>query len=241
MTSGLFGIGGGALIVLGLLALGFGQHEAHATSLATMIVTALAALVPFALAGAVAVLPAVILSAGAAAGVFAGAGLMHRIPAGRLRTLFGVFILLVAVRMMVVAAAHPDQPPAGLDAGMSAGLAALGVGAGVLAGVLGVGGGLIIVPALVLAFSFSQHAAEGTSLAVVVPTALVGALRHGRRGYTRWSTGMVIGVAGIAGGVAGASVALAIDPAVLQRLFGAFLAVMALRLLIRRREPAAEP
>lgn len=233
IVSGLFGIGGGALIVLGLLALGFSQHQAHATSLSTIALTATAAVIPFALAGEVAPLASVVLAATAMTGAFLGAGIMHRIPERRLRLLFGLFLLVIAARMIVGVSTPADGVPTELGAGALAGLAVLGLVTGLLSSILGVGGGLVLVPALVLLFGFSQHGAEGTSLAVVIPTALVGAYRHTRRGYTRWSTGLTVGAGGLAGGLAGATVALALDGIVLQRLFGLFLALMTVRMLRR--------
>ncbi len=115
---------------------------------------------------------------------------------------------------------------------------AVGLVTGGLSAVLGVGGGVVLVPALALGFAFSQHAAEGTSLAVIVPTALLGALRHTRRGYTRWRTGLTVGAGGVAGGVAGAVLALLLGGLLLQRLFAVFLVVMGIHLLLEGRRDA---
>jgi len=233
--SGLFGIGGGALAVPGLLWLGLAQHAAHATSLAAIVVIAAAALVPFALDGAVHPVAATALVAGSLVGVSLGAGLMHRVPETGLRIGFVVFLLAVAARMFVGIEVEGDAHVPDLDVARLAALAGIGAATGVLSSVLGVGGGLILVPALVLGFSFSQHAAEGTSLAVIIPTALLGAARHTRRGYTHWRTGFTLGLGGIAGGVGGAVLALALEGLLLQRLFAGFLVVMALRLAVSGR------
>lgn len=230
VMSGLFGIGGGALAVPGLLWLGLAQHAAHATSLAAIVLTAAAAVVPFTLDGAVHPLATVILIVGSMAGVSAGAGLMHRVPGSRLRIGFVVFLVLVAVRMLVGIEIEGEGHVPELEAIHLVALTAVGLVTGLLSSVLGVGGGLILVPALVLGFGFSQHAAEGTSLAVIVPTALLGAVRHTRRGYTHWRTGLIVGLGGIAGGLGGATLALALEGLLLQRLFAAFLVVMAARL-----------
>lgn len=236
IMSGLFGVGGGTVAVPGLVWLGLPQHAAHATSLAAIVLTAAAALVPFWLDGAVHPVAALVLLAGALTGAFGGAGLMHRVPERRLRLVFVVVVMVVAGRMLVgvepaTSGAVPPIGPVALAA-----LVGVGLLTGVLSAILGLGGGLVLVPALVLAFGFSQHAAEGTSLAVIVPTALLGAARHTRRGYTRWPTGLTLGVGGVAGGVAGAALALALDGLALQRLFAAFLVVITIRLLWRRRE-----
>ena len=109
----------------------------------------------------------------------------------------------------------------------------IGLVAGVLAATLGIGGGLVYVPALVTLFSLGQQEAQGTSLVVIVPTALLAALVHSRSGRVDWRQAAAIGFGGIAGGVGGATVALAIDPTLLCRMFAVFLVLVALRMLRR--------
>lgn len=241
VLSGLLGVGGGALLIVGLVTLGFRQHAAHATSLSAIILIAAAAVVPFALAGEVAPLAAAVLAPTAMAGAYVGAGLMSRIPERWLRGAFVAFILLVALRMLL--GVETGEGDAAVTAWEAAGLAGLGVATGALSSVMGVGGGMLLVPAMVLLFDFGQHIAEGTSLAVVIPTALVGAWRHSRTGYTSWGTGTVLGVAGVLGGLGGAQLALLLEGVTLQRVFAVFLVVMAVRLLreSRRQRPPPEP
>lgn len=235
--SGLFGVGGGALAVPALLWLGLRQHTAHATSLAALTLTAAAGVVPFAFAGAVAGWASVVLIGGSLAGTVLGASAMHRLPERGLGIAFAVLLVGVAVRLFLgVEAQAPGGAPA-LGPEALVWLVALGVGAGVLSSILGVGGGVVLVPALVLGFGFSQHAAEGTSLAVIIPTALLGAVRHTRRGYTDWRTGLTIGLGGMAGAPVGAGTALAVEALTLQRLFAVLLLALGLRLLWRERPP----
>ena len=117
-------------------------------------------------------------------------------------------------------------------------LIAVGLGTGILSATLGIGGGIVFVPALVALFGFDQHLAEGTSLLVIVPTALIGTMAHARAGRVDWKIGLLVGAGGVVGGFAGAHIALELAPAVLRRLFAAFLAVMALRMLWRTRSAA---
>lgn len=226
MLSGLFGIGGGALLIVGMLAIGFTQHAAHATSLAAIVVIAAAAVVPFALDGAIAPVASLVLAATAMAGAYLGATLMHRLSEVWLRRVFIVFLVLVAARMLIGAETAASGGSAVLTPWTIVALAVLGLVTGMLSAVMGVGGGLLFVPVLVLLFGFTQHTAEGTSLAVVIPTAAVGAFRHARRGYTDWRVGLLLGLGGLAGGVGGAYLALELDGVVLQRLFALFLLVM---------------
>ena len=106
----------------------------------------------------------------------------------------------------------------------------LGAAAGVLAGLFGVGGGILFVPALTIVLGVEQHHAQGTSLLAIVPTVIVGTWRQHRYGNVRWRPAVVLGVAGIAGVVAGGFLAEALPGAVLRRLFGALLIVTAFQL-----------
>ena len=100
-----------------------------------------------------------------------------------------------------------------------------------LASTLGVGGGIIFVPSLVVFFGFEQHIAQGTSLAVILPTAIVGAYLHSKRGRVVWRAALLIAAGGIVGGLIGAWGALAIDPDLLRRMFAGLLMVIAIRLV----------
>lgn len=110
---------------------------------------------------------------------------------------------------------------------------------GVLAALLGVGGGIFMVPALVLVADFTQQEAQATSLLVILPTAIIATQRLHRAGVgdTRMSTR--IGLLGVAGGALGALLALQLPGEVLRYAFAALLIVVAVRLLAdARKEPA---
>lgn len=127
------------------------------------------------------------------------------------------------------------------------GLVALGLIAGTIAAALGVGGGVIYVPALVVVFAFDQHIAQGTSLAVILPTAVVATAAHARLGNVQWRLAVPIAIAGILGAFFGAWVALELEPDLLQRLFGIFLMITAGRMALRayqftdQSEPEPDP
>lgn len=241
VMSGLFGIGGGAVLVpMLVLWAKLEQHRAHATSLAAIVLTAASGMLTYALDGSVDYIAGLGIAAGALAGVWFGAALMHRLSAARLRQAFAVLAVAVAVQMLV--GYTPDS--ALLDV---AGVAAvvtyltLGVVAGSLSALMGVGGGIIMVPGMVLLLGFTQHLAEGTSLLIIIPTALLGAARHSRHGYTDWRLGLSLGLGGIAGAAAGATLALSLDAELLQRLFAVFLLVTGAHLLWSTRGRVEEP
>jgi uncharacterized membrane protein YfcA len=112
-----------------------------------------------------------------------------------------------------------------------AGLAAFGVFVGAAAGLLGVGGGILMVPFLTLAIGLSQHAAEATSLVVVLPTAVVASLELRRRGIGELATALRFGVVGAAGAVGGALLALTLPASTLRVVFAVFLGLVGLRLV----------
>lgn len=114
----------------------------------------------------------------------------------------------------------------------------IGIVVGAFSAIFGVGGGVIIVPVLVMMFGFDQHLAQGTSLAVIVPTAVAGALAHRRRGFLDLRLAALLGAGGVIGVLIGARVALGTPGDVLRDLFGAFLVLAGLRIVLQsRREP----
>ncbi|MCP3996709.1 MAG: sulfite exporter TauE/SafE family protein [bacterium] len=107
----------------------------------------------------------------------------------------------------------------------------LGLVSGFVASTLGVGGGVIFVPALALLFGFSQHIAQGTSLAIIVPTAIVSTVVHARRGRVDWRVAGFVAIGGVVGGFLGSAAALTLDGLVLRRLFAVLLVVFAIRMV----------
>jgi len=115
------------------------------------------------------------------------------------------------------------------------GLVLLGVLAGVLSGLAGVGGGIIVVPALVLLFGFGQHMAQGTSLAVLIPpVGLLAMIQYYRRGEVDLRAAILIAAGLVIGAILGAKVALGLPQVTLKRLFGVILLITSLRYLLVR-------
>jgi hypothetical protein len=240
---GLMGVGGGILLVPLLThVLRRPQHEAHGTSLAFIIATSLAATALYVRQEHVQVPLAAFLAVGAVPGVLLGARLARAMSARRLRQAFGLLLLATAIRILAL----PPQPEAAGALWPPALEIGLGAVAGVLAGLLGVGGGIIIVPVLVLAQRVEQHTAQGVSLLMILPTALVGAVSHARHGHvaTRLLPPLMIG--GAAGAVGGAFLADRIHAAALSRLFAVLLLPVAAQMIWSRpgrsaRVPAPPP
>ncbi len=111
-------------------------------------------------------------------------------------------------------------------------LLAIGLTAGFLAGLLGIGGGVVLVPAMVLILAFDQHVAQGTSLMVMIPAALTGSYTHHRNGRLVLRDAAWLGAGGILGAILGSVFALSLEDTLLQRLFAAFLVISAVRILL---------
>ena len=111
--------------------------------------------------------------------------------------------------------------------------AAVGLCAGVLSGIFGIGGGLIIVPALVLLGGLTVADAAGTSLAaLLLPVGLLGAYLYWRAGHVNVAAALILAVGLFVGAAIGARIGLAAPPAIVQRSLGVLLLVVGLRLAL---------
>jgi len=115
---------------------------------------------------------------------------------------------------------------------MSAAIA-IGVAAGIVAGLLGVGGGVLFVPGLVLLLGLGQHQAEATSLLAIVPVAIVGTYTQNRYGNVRHADALLLGVLSLAGAGACVALANALSGAVLRDAFAALMVMVAAQLVRR--------
>jgi uncharacterized protein len=119
------------------------------------------------------------------------------------------------------------------------GLIALGFGAGMVAGLLGVGGGIVFVPALVLVVGLGQLEAQATSLVAIIPVAMVGAWRQHEYGNLRLRAGLLLGLLGSGGGFAGVAIANALPERALEVGFACL--ALAIAGQMARRAFTSEP
>ncbi len=105
-----------------------------------------------------------------------------------------------------------------------------GLAAGILSGFIGIGGGTAFVPIMTVGFRFNQALAQGTSLAAIIPTAIVGGVTHVREGNVLLGPALWMGGGGVAGAILGALLAAHVPGMVLARVWGAFLVLTAFRL-----------
>lgn len=115
---------------------------------------------------------------------------------------------------------------------------AIGVCAGIVAGLLGVGGGVLFVPGLVIFLGLGQHQAEATSLLAIVPVAIVGTFKQDGYGNVRRQDALLMGLLSIAGAAAGVALANALSGTVLRVGFALLMVVVAIQLV---RKAMSEP
>ncbi|HEY7295897.1 MAG TPA: sulfite exporter TauE/SafE family protein [Dehalococcoidia bacterium] len=121
-----------------------------------------------------------------------------------------------------------------MDATIAA-YAALGLTAGVLSGMVGIGGGILIVPALVFLFGLSQHQAQGTTLALLVPPiGFLGAWTYYRQGYVDLRLAALIAVGFFLGSLFGARLSVGLSDKMLARVFGSAVVLIGAKMLLGR-------
>lgn len=229
LLSGLFGVGGGTVIVpLLVLFLHFNQRLGAGTSLAAIVPTATVGVISYAINGSVAWIPALILAAGAVVGAQIGTRLLPKISQTVLRWFFVGFLVIVIVSLFLVVPSRDAEFELELLNGLA--LLAVGVGTGVLAGLIGVGGGVIVVPVLMLAFGTSDLVAKGTSLLMMIPTAISGTIGNLRNHNVDLVAAAIVGVSACTTTALGAWLATLIDPTVGNMLFAAYLVVIAVQM-----------
>jgi len=114
----------------------------------------------------------------------------------------------------------------------------VGISAGILSGLFGVGGGVLIIPSLVILLGFTQHQAQGTSLvALLLPVGLLGVIRYWKAGNVDWIAGLIIAAGLFAGAYFGAGWANKIDEVWLKRAFGILLILVGIKFILTRAAP----
>ncbi len=231
--SGLLGVGGGILLVPYLvLRRAFSQKAAQATSLVLVAIAAGAGTLTYALRSSVAWLPALIVIVGGLIGAWLGAHLVQRVRDARLQMAFGVLLVLVGARLLwpsdLSVPIDANEPE--LQVGIVVAYLASGVGMGLLSTLFGIGGGILLIPILAIGFGYGQQLAAGTSLAVMAPVALVGAIRLTKPGLTNWRLGALFGLGAILGATGGAWLALTLPGPLVRQIFAVVMIALGLRM-----------
>lgn len=231
LVGGLLGIGGGIVLIPMLTAwANLDQHSAHGTGIVAVVLTALVGVVVYGRGAAVDVAAAAQIAVVMLPATILSARYSQRVSAARLKRYFGAFIVLAALIL-------PFRDLVG-DGGLVLGgglpaMLAIGLGGGLVSGLLGVGGGSVVVPCLVLVTGFSQQLAQGTSLAVILPSSAAGAVEHARIGHVRrWVLPPVL-AGTLFGAWVGGAAALALPGPTLRIMFSVVLLAMGTQFIVR--------
>ncbi|MEP7215850.1 MAG: sulfite exporter TauE/SafE family protein [Anaerolineaceae bacterium] len=231
LLGGVLGGGGGAVMIpLMTGVMKMRQHVAHGTSLVIITFSALAGAITYSLQERVDPRLVVILIVGSAVGAYLGARASTLLPGLRLRQLLGLFLIIVALRLLLIHSVEPLFSVAGSQEALIG--AAIGLIGGLASGALGVGGGSIFVPALVLLLGVGQHEAQGISIWVIVFSSAIGAFVHYRQGTVDLAAARWVVPAAVPAGVAGSLVATLLNARQLQLLFAVILVCLGLQMLL---------
>lgn len=236
---GLVGLGGGVIMIpLMVGVLKMKQHMAHGTSLVALVFTGLSGAITYSLNGSVDILAAVLLASTAIFTARAGVRFANTLPEWKLKKYFGMFLIFVACLLFIKPyLSQINEPITGwlkiliflLTGGFT----------GFLSGMMGVGGGTIMVPAMVLLAGFSQYTAQGSSLLAMVPIGMVGAYTHWRLGNV--NTGilpsLILGI--LVGSYLGGSLAHLLPETALRIIFAVILIRTAVK-NIRAKKPEVQ-
>ncbi|MFY9550827.1 MAG: sulfite exporter TauE/SafE family protein [Thermoanaerobaculia bacterium] len=231
MSLGLIG-GGGSIITVPVLVyvLGVPPYRAIGMSLAVVGSTAAVSALLHHRRGAVAWKTGAVFAASGIASAYLGSRLTHRVAPQVLLLIFAGLMLVVASVMLTRKDPDPAAPPRRLSVPRSI-LAGLGVG--FLTGFLGVGGGFLIVPALVLFGGLTMREAIGTSLFVIAVNCAAGLAGHASQEPQDWRLTSAVAAVAVAGALGGTALSHGTHPAGLRRAFAWFVVAVALFLIAR--------
>lgn len=246
VMSGMFGIGGGAIIVPALvLFIGFDQTLATGTSLAALLLpVGVFGCIAYYNSGKLKIKVALSVAFGLLLASWFGAMLALNLPEDLLKQMYGVLLLVMAWRYIAPRkwyaewrgqeAPVPPEVPIDFDSPvLLAKCFGIGLVAGVASGLFGIGGGVIIVPALTVLLKFDQKLATGTSLgALLLPVGLPAVVAYNDVGDVSFGAAAPIAVLLLIGAFFGARVTLALPTKTVRRLYGFFLLFVGLRFLL---------
>ncbi|WP_403020782.1 sulfite exporter TauE/SafE family protein [Salinibacterium sp. GXW1014] len=230
--SGMFGVGGGiAIIPLLVIALHYQPRLASGTSLTAILPITVVGGLGYSVAGNVDWVIAGCLAVGAVVGSFFGTQVLVRIGQHWVQGGFIVFQVVMAVVLFLTAPERDAE--VGYSVPLLAVVVLIGFITGGLSGLFGIGGGVTIVPLMMLIVGMGDLAARGTSLVMMIPTAIVGTLNNLRNGNADVPAAVLIGCSAVPASLGGVAVAGLISPQLSNVLFAALIVVSATQLTIK--------
>ena len=108
----------------------------------------------------------------------------------------------------------------------------IGLLAGVLSGLVGVGGGILMIPLLIIFLGLTQHQAQGTALfAMLPPIGILAAINYYKEGFVKWEYAFVIAITFVVGGYLGSKLSLSLPPQTVRKVFGVIMLLGAIKLI----------
>jgi len=235
ILSGLFGIGGGIVMVPALIAFfGMAILDANATSLAAMLLpVGILGVISYYKAGYINLKDALWISLGLLAGSYFGSELAVNIQGALLAKLYACFLIYIAIDYLnIPSMIHKKKNDVKKVPSESVHpvwqFIVLGVFTGVIAGMFGKGGGLVIVPALIKLFGYEPKKAAATSLAALqLPVGLPGIIVYAENGHLHILYAALIAVGIVAGAFLGTKLAINMSSSIFKRVYAGFLVIMA--------------
>lgn len=227
VLSGMFGIGGGTVIVPALVWLGLSQRNAAATSTLAIVPTSISGVISYATGGHVDWLAAALLFCGMFVGGQIGSWLLSRLPELVLRWIFVAFLVFVVINQVSFVPSRDHQITMTVATGVC--MVLLGVVIGMLAGLLGIGGGALAVPALSILFGASDLIARGTSLLAMFPNSITTSVANLKRNLVHVKAALIIGLVAAVTAPLGTWIAGEVSPRVGAIMFACYLCVLLVR------------
>jgi uncharacterized protein len=204
---GLLGLGGGVIMIPLMTWLAkITQHQAHGTSLVAIVFTAIAGAATYYALGGVEWKIALILAVSATITARFGARYAHSLPEKKLKMAFG-FFLIFASTMLVVKGYLPKTTWVLGQWTSIVVFLVIGFVTGFVSGMMGVGGGGVMVPLMVVLGNIGQHVAQGTSLLAMIPASISGASTHYKFGNVRLDIAWGLAIGSLSGAYFGAATA----------------------------------
>jgi len=225
VLSGLFGVGGGIVMTPGLSAVGLSPIVALATPLPVILPTASVGAYTYYRAGEVDFRAAAWISLTGAGASAVGAALTRVVNARFLLLVTAALLAWQSVQILRGRSKARSEVAARAIPAWT--LVLIGLAAGLLSGLLGIGGGLVIVPALAGMLGVPLKRALGTSLVAVVVLVIPGTIVHAALGHIDWTAALFLAIGAVPGARLGATIALGANERTLRLLVGSFLAFVA--------------
>jgi len=237
IVAAFFGIGGGVLFVpILILIFNLPVKSAVGTSLLAIFITSMSSMIAYTRQKRIVFRVGLIMESASIPGAILGAYFTTLLPGEYLRKAFSIFLIFVAFNIMRKKAhskSIEDKPSVDYNRKNIAQLLLFSFCAGFLSATLGIGGGVLNVPIMLLVLHFPIHYAVATSCFVIVVTSLTGVSQHLRYSHVEVFYGLSLGFGAVIGAQIGAQVSRKTAPSTLKKLFAVLLVVTAIRLMIK--------